>query len=182
MKCKSCGHVLYSFDKYCPKCEAVNLEYNFNRRKDIEELVKVTKRKAPEPRYGLVGFFRMFKNALDFNGGVDVREYWNNVIIQLLFLIPYFHVYIASRFNSESLSLRYISFVFIFTIVFVTITIIPMLSLTIRRLHDAGYPGIYYLFNFIPFIGSFIIFFLTINDYQSNEYSDIVGYVEEDFK
>jgi uncharacterized membrane protein YhaH (DUF805 family) len=178
MKCKSCGYELHSFDKYCPNCETVNSEYNFDRRRDIEDLIKVTKRKALPPRYGLVGFFRMFKYGLDFHGGIDVREYWNNILIHLLFLIPYFHIRIVTIFNPTHFSLAYINIVLVSTLVFLIITIIPIISMTIRRLHDAGYPGIYYFFNFIPFIGSLIIFFLTINDYQSNEYSDDVGYVK----
>jgi len=35
--------------------------------------------------------------------------------------------------------------------------LLPMLSVSIRRLHDAGYPGVYYLFSFIPFVGGVLL-------------------------
>jgi len=35
--------------------------------------------------------------------------------------------------------------------------IIPMISVTVRRLHDAGYSGAYYFMGFIPFVGGIIL-------------------------
>jgi uncharacterized membrane protein YhaH (DUF805 family) len=35
--------------------------------------------------------------------------------------------------------------------------IIPMLSVTVRRLHDAGYAGYYYFMGFIPFVGGILL-------------------------
>ena len=34
---------------------------------------------------------------------------------------------------------------------------IPFIAVSVRRLHDAGYPGTYYFFGFIPFAGGILL-------------------------
>jgi uncharacterized membrane protein YhaH (DUF805 family) len=43
-------------------------------------------------------------------------------------------------------------------------TIIPVLAVTARRLHDTGKSGWWYLINIIPYIGRFIIIIFTCMD------------------
>ena len=40
-------------------------------------------------------------------------------------------------------------------------TVVPFLALTWRRLHDANFPGPFYFFSVIPFIGSLILLILA---------------------
>ena len=42
--------------------------------------------------------------------------------------------------------------------------LLPMLSVSIRRLHDAGYPGVYYLFSLIPFVGSILLLVFLVGE------------------
>ena len=35
--------------------------------------------------------------------------------------------------------------------------IVPLIAVSVRRLHDAGYPGTYYFFGFIPFVGGILL-------------------------
>ena len=60
--------------------------------------------------------------------------------------------------------------IFIFVIVEIILAI-PLISASVRRLHDTGKSGAYLLLNFIPF-GSLILLFLFIEDSQQaiNEY------------
>lgn len=56
-------------------------------------------------------------------------------------------------------------------LIFFIITIIPNICSQVRRLHDGGYPGLFFFFHFIPYIGSFIIIFLHIQvSDDDNEY------------
>lgn len=48
---------------------------------------------------------------------------------------------------------------------------IPTLAVTVRRLHDAGFSGWYYLLNFIPYVGGLILFvFCVLPSAPPNEY------------
>lgn len=40
--------------------------------------------------------------------------------------------------------------------------IVPNISVTVRRLHDAGYSGWFYLLNFVPYVGGIILFIFTL--------------------
>jgi uncharacterized membrane protein YhaH (DUF805 family) len=56
--------------------------------------------------------------------------------------------------------------------VFSLINIIPALSVTVRRLHDIGKSGWWYLICFVPLIGGLILFVFTVLDSEPdrNEY------------
>lgn len=40
--------------------------------------------------------------------------------------------------------------------------IVPNISVTVRRLHDAGYSGWFYLLNFVPYVGGIILFIFAL--------------------
>lgn len=39
---------------------------------------------------------------------------------------------------------------------------IPSIAVTVRRLHDAGFSGWFYLINFVPYVGGLILFVFTV--------------------
>ena len=47
------------------------------------------------------------------------------------------------------------------------LAIVPSLSVTIRRLHDAGFSGWWYLISFVPIIGGFILIALLLLDSEA---------------
>jgi len=42
--------------------------------------------------------------------------------------------------------------------------VIPLISAGVRRLHDAGYPGTYYLLGLIPFVGGILLLVFLVMD------------------
>ena len=56
---------------------------------------------------------------------------------------------------------------------------IPSISVTVRRLHDTGRPGIYYFVIFIPFAGPFILLYFCSIDSEErvNEYGPSPKYI-----
>jgi hypothetical protein len=62
----------------------------------------------------------------------------------------------------------------ILIILFYLLTIIPTWAVMVRRLHDTGHSGWWFLINFVPFIGSFILLFFLLSDSQSgsNRYGE----------
>ena len=64
-------------------------------------------------------------------------------------------------------------------LIFYVIVMIPMICLTVRRLHDIGKSGVYYLFVLIPIVGFFIILYFCLIDSEErqNEYGPSPKYI-----
>ena len=60
-------------------------------------------------------------------------------------------------------------------IVFGLSMIFPSMAVSIRRLHDIGKSGLWYLVGLIPLIGAIVllVFFTTKSDNETNEYGEI---------
>ena len=90
-----------------------------------------------------------WKRWSDFDGKSDVREYWIpvliNIIISLIFSL------IGSLIGSTFLGS-----------IFGLATFIPGIAILIRRFHDTGRSGWYWLWLFLPFIGWIIVLIALI--------------------
>lgn len=53
-------------------------------------------------------------------------------------------------------------FVLFLSIIFYLAVLFPSLAITWRRLHDAGFSGLFFLFSFIPFVGGLILLALLV--------------------
>ena len=88
-----------------------------------------------------------FKKYFVFKGRASRSEYW---WFQLIVSPSYF---ISEVLDNE------ISFFFLGITL---ITLIPAISVGVRRLHDTNKSGYFLLISFIPFIGGLILLFLLI--------------------
>lgn len=91
-------------------------------------------------------FIESLKKYATFSGRARRKEYW---MYQLFFTIFYFTCIIIDviAFNETP----------ILTVIFLLGTILPTLSVLIRRLHDIGKSGWWYFIQFIPFVGGIIL-------------------------
>jgi uncharacterized membrane protein YhaH (DUF805 family) len=100
----------------------------------------------------------------DFSGRARRKEYWMFVLINLII--------------SWSLSLiDYFSGTTIFSVislVYSLIVLVPSLGVAVRRLHDVGKSGWYYLLIFLPIIGWIwlLVLFVTEGEQQSNKWGE----------
>ena len=101
-------------------------------------------------------FADMFKRTFDFYGKSTLREYWFSVLFYLLF-----------AFCVGLIALAFVADINIFLRVsgalsslYELILFLPMLSITIRRLHDAGKSGYYVLLSILPIIGTIILIYI----------------------
>lgn len=94
-----------------------------------------------------LGYF--FQHYTDFSGRARRTEYWYMVLWNLIFgIIP------------------------IINILWALAVIIPFIALAVRRLHDIGRSGVWYLICLIPLVGSIIllIWLLTDSEQQPNKW------------
>ncbi|MBO0589251.1 DUF805 domain-containing protein [Sporosarcina sp. E16_8] len=106
-----------------------------------------------------------FRNTFNFSGRARRTEYWLFYLFTIVisFIMSIVDIALGLDFSDE---------LGVFTLIFLLIILIPGLSVTVRRLHDSGKSGFWILLNFIPLIGNFIVFILTLLDSQSelNQY------------
>lgn len=95
-------------------------------------------------------------NYLNFSGRARRSEYWYWTLAIFLFSIAMAYLWTGSR----RIFGCYPSMTQIYTIAISFLS----LSVTIRRLHDIGKSGWWYVLYFIPFVGPIILFILLCQD------------------
>ncbi|MFK4135902.1 DUF805 domain-containing protein [Pseudomonas luteola] len=95
-------------------------------------------------------YINMWKNYFDFNSRVSRKDYWCARAIDFLALMAI--VLFGKALNlGENLSAIY-----------ALASIIPVISLSVRRLHDTNRSGWWYLIALVPVIGWLILFVFMI--------------------
>ena len=116
------------------------------------------------PHYGISfggAIARGFKKYATFAGRASRSEYWwwtlfTFLTYLVLGLLAFAVGTATSRDGGRTPGLLAIPLIIVFAVFFLGI-IVPTLALTVRRLHDAGYSGLFALFLLIPYLGSLII-------------------------
>ena len=106
-------------------------------------------------------YIKCIKQYADFSGRARRKEYWMftlfNALIAIVlgFVLGVFEVITGTQFISTAISAIYSLFIFI-----------PSLAVCIRRLHDVGKSGWFYLIGLIPIIGWIWLIVLFCTDSQ----------------
>ena len=98
-------------------------------------------------------FAEMFKRTFDFYGKSNLRQYWMAVLMYIVFG---FFVELISMFFVMDFNLMMQVFTALLGL-YELILFLPMLSLTIRRLHDTGRSGYWILLALLPIVGSLLL-------------------------
>lgn len=116
---------------------------------------------------GMLRYFlrALSRNYFQFYGRARRAEYWGYLFFYIVTLIVCF---VADSVVSASVFIAYADgeagFLPIFIVLFYFYSLIPGISITVRRLHDQDMSGWLYLINFIPYIGAIILFILMFFD------------------
>ena len=187
MRCMKCNQVIKDNALECPFCGYKNEEELSGL--NLGSISKIAEKKDnsipdgyPRDYYhhdgkrGFRAIFDLYKRAFVFSGVSDWAEYWT----QSLFIMVFAVINIVTRNiilgvspnNPLPINHSMTAFIlFIASALVILISAIPVISATVRRLHDAGYSGYWYLANFIPLIGSFIVVFLILGPFKRTEYN-----------
>jgi uncharacterized membrane protein YhaH (DUF805 family) len=95
-----------------------------------------------------------WRNYADFLGRARRMEYWTFVLINSVVFAVIALIAIATRSWG----------VWVLAGLFGLALIIPWVSVTVRRLHDTGRSGWYYLIGFIPVVGEIWLLVLLLLD------------------
>ena len=171
MRCSKCNRKLVGANLTCPHCEygvvpeevtSEQFEKDSGNENRFAAFTKHSRKKRKD--YENTGFSAVvwfYRDALDFSGSIGRLEFWTQQLYLLILSMPILIVryglieYINAR---PSFSFT-IYFIFGFLLI---VSIIPSISSTVRRLHDAGYSGLIYLLYYVPFIGGLILIILLL--------------------
>lgn len=154
MNCRKCGELLDERTKFCPVCgakqtqpeastETAVLNPTHSHEDDCAHEGDVGSRES-------VGFIEAFKlfflRYADFNGRSRRSEYWFGCLsVSILGLVV----------NAVLGDLSWI---------WSLVILVPNLAICVRRLHDIGKSGWWYLINFIPLAGQIIFLVWACKD------------------
>ena len=186
MRCEKCNSVIKDNRNICPICGHQHTEelsgLNLSNFKKIEHEHEALPNGYPRHYYhedgkrGFRAILSLYTRTFDFSGVSDWVEYWT----QSLFLMVFAIINIVTRHmitsvnNNSPLPMNpsmTTLFLFLVSAAVIILSALPVIASTIRRLHDAGYSGFWYLLNFIPFFGSLIVLFMTLGPYKRNEFN-----------
>lgn len=109
-------------------------------------------------------YLGVLKKYADFSGRARRKEYWMFVLVNLL---------IGAVLNLLA-TFTNLYFFSVISGIYGLAVLIPHIAVAVRRLHDIGKSGVWFLVVFIPFIGWiwFIILMATEGVAGSNEYGE----------
>ena len=100
-----------------------------------------------------------FKKYITIKGRASRSEYW---WFQAMFAPLTMFVVIMSEAENLENSSELILWFYLFCFIVVLVSIIPLITVTIRRFHDTNKSGWYFFLGLIPFVGSLIVTVMMI--------------------
>lgn len=155
MYCKKCG-TNAGEDRYCPHCGA-NIA---TAESHVENFNLIT------------AYLSMLKKYAQFNGRSRRSEYFLAVVANVIIVFVLNLLGILFTALSESIGLAGTIPSLIIGIllwVYCLAILVPAWAISVRRMHDIGKSGWHVLWQLIPYIGSFIFFWMALQDSQRTE-------------
>ena len=114
-------------------------------------------------------YIKCLKQYADFKGRARRKEYWMFVLFNCIFsLILTFadhllHLQVKMQVLGDTTQINILATIYAFAV------LIPGIAACVRRLHDAGKSGWYWLIDIIPVIGPIWLLVLLCKDSQPGE-------------
>ena len=124
-----------------------------------------------------------FKNYVKCSGRSRRSEFWYFHLFVYCIIFGLYFIMIILETSQSSYEERSVNssavVVYCMLLLFIIIVFIPHISVSVRRLHDTGKSGFFYLVNFIPFVGGLILLYLCSVDSEqnTNEYGPSPKYI-----
>ena len=128
---------------------------------------------AAEPEStGLWSYFArtLTSNYANFRGRARRKEYWGYVLFMSILMVIAIAIGLALDSNSGNLVGEELPAATVAAIgLLVLATFIPGIALTVRRQHDIGLSGWFYLLVLVPYVGGLIIFVFALIPSQKHD-------------
>jgi len=108
-------------------------------------------------------YVKCIRQFADFNGRARRSEYWFFSLFSFLFVVLAMAIDLVAGLTIDH------QFFGITYILYVLFAFVPGLAVTVRRLHDVGKSGWFYLIVLIPIIGAIWLLVLLFTDSEAGE-------------
>lgn len=124
----------------------------------------------PGEALGLFGYFKkvMTSHFANFSGRARRKEYWSFALFAMLALIAAVGIGMAADSSSGTLE-DYPPVTIALVVLVMLVFFIPSISVMVRRIHDLGLSGWFYLLFFIPYVGNLILLVFALMPSQKFE-------------
>jgi len=111
-------------------------------------------------------YFEVLKKYVEFNGRARRAEYWYFVLFNIIISGILIFVDMKTGSYDPQAGLGLISGIYTLAVM------LPSIAVAIRRLHDTGRSGWWFLIMLVPIIGPFVFIYFAVLDSQagSNQY------------
>ena len=111
-------------------------------------------------------FFVVLKKYMVFSGRAHRREFWFFALVCSVVALALFAIDVATDTYDREAGLG------LLTGIFLLATLLPSIAVGVRRLHDTGKSGWWWLISLIPFVGSIILLIMCAQPGEagSNQY------------
>ena len=169
MYCKNCGNYMDDNAQFCPNCGANQAEngqagyqqygYQQNTQNTCQQPGYQAQGNAAPQVSILDGAKAVFTRYADFGGRSRRSEFWWGYLALLI------ASQIVGMISGMADFLAILGFVWSLAI------LVPSISMVVRRLHDVGKSGAWYLWVLLPFVGWIILLVQLVKDSEGlNQY------------
>ena len=108
-------------------------------------------------------FIKVVKEYATFKGRARRKEYWFYYLFYLLFFVVAFVVDFAVGTWDDAAQIG------LFSTVYPLALLIPTIAVTVRRLHDTGRSGWWFLLVLVPIVGHLVLLVFMVLDSQPGD-------------
>lgn len=118
-------------------------------------------------------YIKVIKNYAEFSGRARRKEFWMFGLIHALIMIGLYVLMIASAAvagENATLPLIFMGLLGLYGL----FILIPGIAVMVRRLHDIGRTGWWWLIGLVPFVGAIVLLVFTVMEGEpgSNQYGE----------
>lgn len=116
-------------------------------------------------------WFNPLKKYATFTGRATRAEYWKFCFVVVLGMVLFIVLIIAGGFRNSLVSAQLGT---IFSAIWILFTVIPLIAVGVRRLHDRGLSGRWMLIKLLPLVGGLVllILFCLPGTFGMNKYGE----------
>ena len=165
--CPNCGKINWKDAVICTTCghqldripDDTNIHELRSRIADKRSAIKERKLsflKSPAWTEWILPTDKWIKDQCKFKGKATRKEYWHFRLWRFIVFVIWFAtmLYLTECHNEKEILMLSITGVYS---LFYILTLVPLWSISVRRLHDIGKSGWWYFLTFIPIIGVIIL-------------------------
>ncbi len=118
-------------------------------------------------------YLKVLKNYANFSGRARRKEFWMFGLIHFIIMMVLYGLIIAAGALGGEEGTLMLAAMGLYGL-YALFILIPGIAVIVRRLHDIGRTGTWWLIGFVPFIGAIVLLIFAVTDSEpgANQYGE----------